>query len=237
MSGEKKCFLRLTAFLLLFAIPVYSCQTMTTCAEEFIFFFSAMCQQETHVFTASVQEDCLKDVKYALSQLFACFPVTFAFTFLSSHCLHSPADGPRTIFHADLLTSFLDIVDHVCQTWCREGGLHAVCLRSLRHHLLRIDQPDGGYWKAQVQSVLGFNCFCCFLFLFFCLWSFVCSLADKVLLLWGTNRNSLYFWKPFCFNSGRPDTCSGAVGGVWRMWPKPLHADVLLTRKADAVHP
>lgn len=59
----------LTAFLLLFAIPLYPCQTMTTC-EEFIVFVPAMCQQETHMFTASVQEECMKDVKYVLSRAF-----------------------------------------------------------------------------------------------------------------------------------------------------------------------
>lgn len=80
MSGKKKCFLMLTAFLFRFAIPLYPCQTMTTHSGDFI----SLCQPENP--PASVQEECIKDVKYALSRARRLFPVTFTrfVPFLSS---------------------------------------------------------------------------------------------------------------------------------------------------------
>lgn len=186
------------------------------------------------MFTASVQEECIKDVNYALTRAFRLFPCGFSVLAPPSLAGWWPVRFPRR--HIDFPTISLQL--HVCQTTCHEGGLHAVCRRPLLHHLLDVGWrvvKGAGTPNAAAISV-GFRSTDCAGVYLVWLLSFLFFWPSVVCVL--PRRQSSPFvrkkWK-LLYNWGDRIPRGGGGGGGGRCHD--LCVDVLSTCKADAIHP
>lgn len=196
MSGRKKCFLMLTGFLLLLQFHSILARQWPHVLRSLFSFFLL-------VFTVSVQEECIKDVKYALSQAFRLFSCDF-YLFHPISVLTPPSLAgwrPSVRFpcrHIDF-SSRLSLSGCTCVKRHFAKGDYTLSVRGfffITSFVLTGLPKDQGTLRRKKNIVVVFIRIGFYLFLLFS-FSFLPSVVcvkpyRQVLFLWRTKGNSLH---------------------------------------------